>query len=153
MRNYNRDEKLGQEAVNVFTEHLSNTGVKYCNADRQAQINGIDIITPDATYEVKHQSFTGSIVIEESDGLRQGWIYTSKSDYLINANLRNGSFIQIPMQKLRWLYDLIKGNYRLMHNDFTDGARGDVWQGSYRIIPITNLEGFIPVEKFKIALF
>jgi len=145
---YASDFKLGALAVKGFTDTMDALGIPWTNANMAEQHNGIDIKTKKYCYEVKYQKYEKSIVVEEKDGLREGWIYSTKADYIVYVHL-NGTIqtTMLKVQELRDIYNKIKKNYKLQFNKKTDGERGDVWQGSFRIIPINDLIGYLSVYK------
>lgn len=146
MRIYTDDKKLGDEACVKFGHYLYINGVAYTPATPDQQLNGIDVVTDRATYEVKHQTMPGCIVIEEDDGLRQGWIYTCKSDYIILVG--DGLFYKINVMNLRKFYEATKQNYRLYTNEQSKGERGDYWTGSFRVYGLSDFCGFFSVGKY-----
>lgn len=144
MRIFDNDDGLGQLAVDRVKYYFGLHNIFYREATINEQHNGIDIVTDKGTIEIKHQTYPDSIVVEDSDGLRDGWIYTSKADYLFEVS--DHTLLSFKMQELRELYGKTKELYTLNHNDETKGNRGDIWRGTYRVIPLTQITPYIKVK-------
>jgi hypothetical protein len=148
---FKQNEKLGAEAVAVVSKFLSNNKTKHRPATTSEQYNGIDLVTNTQTYEVKHQTYDDKIVIEEdSMSLKDGWIYTSQAQYLIEVSADRKRIYKIDMQKLRSLYTKIWSNYSKYVNDETDGVRGDKWCSTYRVIPLADIKQYIDIKEYKL---
>ena len=152
MRDYTIDSDKGIKAVDTFTNYLDKINHKWRPADYNEQQRGIDIVCTAQCYhyEVKHQLWSGKLCIEESDGLREGWIYTSESDAIVWVSNDLKRLTSIKTEALREIYLKIRGNYPLRYNEETEGVHGQVWQGSFRVIPVIDIEPYLQVIKIKL---
>ena len=144
MRSFDRDEKLGKEAVAAFVQYLDNQGAHYMPATQTQQWQGMDIIVGSETYEVKHQSFENAVVVEESSLTNgTGWIYSSKAKWLLEVSADRKKAWKIDMVQLRKFYDATKKNYEHYQNEKSDGTRGDQWISSFRVYPLKDFANYV----------
>lgn len=142
---FSEDSETGEKSQNLFTDYLDSIMYEWRPATKEEQIAGIDVVSikNKIKYEVKHQTYKNKIVIEESDGLREGWIYTSESDRIVWVSEDSRNLISVKTKELRELYGKMKCMYKLHDNKRTNGVRGDSWQGTFRIIPIKDIKAYI----------
>ena len=137
---FSDDMLIGDKAVHYFIDVLDKRGIKYLDATPKQQDQEIDIITKRGTYEIKYQKDPNTVCIEDDDGLGRGWVYYSKADYLLEINPKHKVIVEFDMVQLRqaYLHD-IKDKYTLFKNKQTNGLYGDVWKGSFRMVPTNYL--------------
>jgi len=148
MRDFDKDELLGIQAVALFKKYLDGINKGYVDASVQQQKDGIDLIVEGIEVEIKHQRYEGHIVVEEASigGRGTGWVYTSKAKYLVEV-YDNKHITKIDMLQLRKWITTGGRNYPLYYNDKTNGNRGDIWQSSFKMIPLKALSGYVAVKE------
>jgi len=147
---FNTDERLGAEACRYFSDWLTNKSIRYTPATTEQQHQGIDIVTELHTYEVKHQTYDTSIIIEESSmhGAGSGWIYKSQAMYLIEVSPNRDKFFKMDMSELKYFYAKCSHNYKLHNNYMTNGNRGDNWISTFKCIQLSSIMGFVNIDTF-----
>lgn len=147
---FSTDAKLGEGAVETFTDWLDKHNIRYRPANSTEQIQGIDVVLDgNINCEVKHQSFPKSIVIEESSLKNggSGWIYTTKSKWLIEVSEDRKTMWNIDVTDLKKFYNDCKENYLHHQNEKTEGVYGDEWISSFRVIPLADMKQYVKIEE------
>lgn len=148
---FSKDYNIGLMSVDTYIGYLNSLKIPYKHADELQQQDDIDLVVKGMSVEVKHETFPDRLCIEEvgSQG-KPGWIYTSKAQVLISVDDGQEYFYQIDFIKLKDWYNKCKHHYELRNNDASIGYSGDTWVSQYRVIPISDISGYVSV--FKINL-
>lgn len=166
---FDSDIKKGKIKEFIFKNFFLNfLGIanKDVSNDPNYQRSDIDILTSDFSCDVKSLSFKDSIIVEEYTNIApelspisKGWFYKSSANLIAfvsyndkNKNQNNGLIIVLRFDsKFKKWYEHNKERYDLKRNKVSENKRGQRWQSAYRVVPFTDLEGFIASYKVKIV--
>lgn len=150
MRIFNKDLEESEKAVQAFAKLIANYDVPYELATTEQQRIGIDLISRNTKYEIKHMSYSDAIAIEETGECNKpGWIYTSQADKLVEVREEQEFYI-FNFTEVKWFYEKTKHMYELHYNEETKGTYEN-WKSSFRIYPLRDFNGYLKFETVKIG--
>jgi ribose 5-phosphate isomerase len=149
MTKFVNDEKRGREAVDKVIDYSKKRGYKIREATEDEQKLDIDLYINDIPVEVKLMTFPSALCIEETgSGDNNGWLQISQAKKIIFVS--DSSMYLMDMDELRTFYAKVKKLYRLNYNIVSYGVFQDIWQSTFRVIPLDSFKQYTKIKEIKL---